>query len=96
MMGIPVINFRPSRGNDKVTRMHSVAPMFEAGMVWAPDMGFAEELIEECASFPFSEHDELVDSMTQALMRFRQGGLISHPEDYIDDPLPRKKRTYYW
>jgi len=29
-------------------------------------------------------------------MRFRQGGLINHPEDYIDNDLPRKKRTYYW
>jgi len=36
-----------------------------------------------------------VDSMTQAVMRFRQGGLIEHPEDYQDEPLPQKQRTYY-
>ena len=95
MMGIPVINFRPSRGNDKVTRMHSVAPMFEAGMVWAPDMGFAEELIEECASFPFSEHDDLVDSMTQALMRFRQGNFIALDSDEIMEDNGPINRTYY-
>ena len=94
-MGIPVINFRPSRGNDKVTRMHSGAPMFEAGMVWAPDMGFAEELIEECASFPFSEHDDLVDSMTQALMRFRQGNFIALDSDEIMEDNGPINRTYY-
>ena len=56
--------------------------MFEAGMVWAPDMAFAEELIEECASFPFSEHDDLVD-MTQAVMKFRQGNFISLDSDEV-------------
>ena len=30
--------------------------------------------------------------MTQAVMRFRQGGLIKHPEDYIDPKLPPRKR----
>ena len=95
-MGIPVINFRPSRGNDKVTRMHSVAPMFEAGMVWAPDMGFAEELIEECASFPSGDHDDLGDSTTQALLRFRQGGWIrSTMDDWDEEPVYRRPVSYY-
>jgi len=52
-------------------------------------------VIEECAAFPYGDHDDLVDSMTQAFMRFRQGGLISHPEDYIEEPKPPKQRTYY-
>jgi predicted phage terminase large subunit-like protein len=96
-MGIPVVNYTPSKGNDKHSRVNSVAPLFESGMVWAPtDKEFAQEVIEECASFPYGDHDDLVDSTTQALMRFRQGGLIIHPEDYKDIELPRKKRTYYW
>ncbi len=74
-LGIPVINFTPSKGNDKHTRVNSVAPLFEAGQIWAPDTKFAEEVIEECAAFPLGEHDDLVDSMTQAVMRFRQGYL---------------------
>ena len=94
-MGIPVINFTPSRGNDKHTRVNAVAPLFEAGMVWYPDRKFAEEVIEECAAFPLGEHDDLVDSMTQAVMRFRQGGFVEHPEDYDDTPLPSQQRTYY-
>ena len=94
-LGIPVINFTPSRGNDKHTRVNAVAPLFEAGMVWAPDTKFAEEVIEECAAFPLGEHDDLVDSMTQAVMRFRQGGFVDHPDDYEDEPLPQQIRTYY-
>ena len=52
-------------------------------------------MIEECAAFPLGEHDDLVDSMTQALMRFRQGGFVEHPEDYEDEELPERRRTYY-
>ena len=94
-MGIPVVNFTPSKGNDKHTRVNSVAPLFESGMIWAPEQKFAEEVIEECAAFPYGDHDDLVDSMTQAVMRFRQGGLIPHPEDYRDEQIIKTKRTYY-
>jgi predicted phage terminase large subunit-like protein len=94
-LGIPVINFTPSRGNDKHTRVNAVAPLFESGMIWAPDREFAEEVIEECAAFPLGEHDDLVDSMTQAVMRFRQGGFVEHPDDYEDEALPQQQRTYY-
>jgi predicted phage terminase large subunit-like protein len=94
-MDIPVINFTPSKGNDKHVRVNSVAPLFESGMIWAPDQKFAEEVIEECAAFPYGDHDDLVDSMTQAVMRFRQGGLIRHPEDYVDPKQSPRKHEYY-
>jgi predicted phage terminase large subunit-like protein len=95
-MGIPVINFTPSKGNDKHTRVNAVSPLFESGLIWAPkEMEFAQEVIEECAAFPYGDHDDLVDSMTQAVMRFRQGGLIQHPEDYQEEKTPPKQRTYY-
>jgi predicted phage terminase large subunit-like protein len=94
-MDIPVMNFTPSKGNDKHTRVNAVAPLFESGMIWAPEQKFADEVIEECAAFPNGDHDDLVDSMTQAVMRFRQGGLIVHPEDYVEDKQPKRKRVYY-
>ena len=94
-MGIPVITFTPSKGNDKHSRVNSVAPIFESGQVWAPDEKFAEEVIEECAAFPYGDHDDLVDSTTQAVMRFRQGGFIDHPEDYEDEPIIQTEKTYY-
>ena len=95
-MGIPVVTFTPSKGNDKHARVNSVAPLFESGCVWAPKRAEgAQEVIEECAAFPFGENDDLVDSTTQAVKRFREGGLINHPEDYEDNALPSSKHIYY-
>ena len=93
--GIPVINYTPSRGNDKHARVNAVAPLFESGQIWATDDKFSEEVIEECAAFPYGDHDDLVDSMTQAVMRFGQGGFIEHPDDEDDTPLPQQQRVYY-
>ena len=88
-ISIPVTTYSPGRrkrggGVDKTTRMHMVAPIFEAGRVWAPDKKFAEEVIEECAAFPNGEHDDLCDSMTMALIRFREGSLVILEEDEDD------------
>ena len=95
-MGIPVVNFTPSKGNDKVTRVHSVSVLFEAGMVYAPDTKFADEMIEEVAAFPNGEYDDLVDSMTQALMRYRQGNFVQLPtDDWDEDDNNVQVRAYY-
>jgi predicted phage terminase large subunit-like protein len=93
--GIPIMNYTPSKGRDKVTRMHTVAPLFEAGMVWAPEKHFADEVIDECMAFPNGEHDDYVDSMTMALIRFRQGGFISLNGEEDDTDYYRPKREYY-
>jgi len=94
-MDIPVQNFTPSKGNDKHVRVNTCAPLFESGLIWAPNQKFAEEVIEECAAFPHGDHDDLVDSMTQAVMRFRQGGFLRHPEDYVDEKQAPRKMEYY-
>jgi len=94
-IGIPVVNYSPTRGHDKHSRMHSVAPIFESGMVYAPNKTFAEDMIEECASFPFGANDDLCDTMTQALMRFREGGFVSLANDYEDQERQRPLRAYY-
>ena len=94
-MGIPVVNYSPTRGHDKTTRMHSVAPIFESEMVFAPNRAFAEDMIEECASFPFGAHDDLCDTMTQALMRFREGGFVNLDSDYEDEEREPRQRIYY-
>ena len=94
-MGIPVQNYSPSRGNDKFTRVNSVAPLLESGLVWVPDTRWAEEVVEECAAFPAGEHDDYVDTVTQALRRFREGGFIQHPEDYEEEEAAPRIRKYY-
>jgi predicted phage terminase large subunit-like protein len=85
-MGIPVSEFTPTRGNDKIARLNSVTDLFASGKVWAPPRRWADEVIEEMASFPNSDHDDLVDSSTQALIRFRQGGFIRLDSDEPDEP----------
>tara|TARA_R110000803_G_scaffold41769_2_gene89749 strand:+ start:1968 stop:3461 length:1494 start_codon:yes stop_codon:yes gene_type:complete len=95
-MGIPVVNFTPGRGQDKIARVNAISPMLESGMVYAPDTRWAEELIEECAAFPFGDHDDLVDSTTQALMRYRQGGFIGLASDEdMNDNEPRRLKVFY-
>jgi predicted phage terminase large subunit-like protein len=95
-MGIPVQEFTPSKGNDKIARLNAVADMFASGHVWVPNTHWAEELIEEVASFPSGEHDDLVDSMTQALLRYRRGGFIQLASDEEDEPKSfRRKEPYY-
>ena len=94
-MGIPVSEYTPSRGNDKIARVNAVADLFASGMVWAPRTRFAEEVIEEFASFPSGEHDDLVDSSTQALLRFRQGGFLRLHTDEEEEPMYTRKAEYY-
>jgi predicted phage terminase large subunit-like protein len=92
-MGIPVQETNPSRGNDKVVRLNAVADLFASGMVWAPDTRWAREVIEEVASFPNGENDDFVDTTSQALMRFRQGGFIRLESDEPDEPRYFRRRT---
>ena len=91
-MGIPVQEFTPTKGNDKIARLNAVADIFASGMVWVPQIRWAEELVEEVASFPSGEHDDLVDSMSQALMRFRKGGFIRLPSDEPEEVRYFKNR----
>ena len=96
--GIPVVDYVPAKGRDKHTRINSVAPVFESAMVYAPlHEKFAQEVIEECAAFPNGQYDDYVDSMTQAVIRFRQGGFISTYTDELDAPNFKieKEHKYY-
>ncbi len=92
-MGIPVQEFTPSKGNDKISRLNAVSDIFASGRVWAPNTHWAEEVIEEVASFPAGEHDDYVDSVSLALMRFRKGGYIRTLLDE-EDELPSFRRKF--
>ena len=95
--GIPVSEYTPSKGNDKFVRLNSVADLFRSGKVWAPDTRWANELKDDVASFPNGAHDDLVDSMTQALIRFRHGGFLRLDTDYEDnESLFKPKRAAYY
>lgn len=96
-MGIPVQEFTPTKGNDKISRLNAVSDMFASGRVWAPNTHWADEVIDEVAEFPAGEHDDYTDTVSMALMRFRRGGFIG---TNLDEPEPerefrRKKQGYY-
>jgi predicted phage terminase large subunit-like protein len=95
-MGIPVQEFTPSRGNDKMVRVNAIADLFTSGIIWAPDTRWAREVIEEVAAFPVGENDDYVDTTSQALLRFRQGGFISLDSDEKDDKIYRGRVAAYY
>ena len=92
-MGIPVQEFTPVKGNDKISRLNAVSDMFASKRVWAPNTQWAEEVIDEVASFPAGEHDDYVDSVSLALMRFRKGGYLRAELDE-EDELPSFRRKF--
>jgi predicted phage terminase large subunit-like protein len=95
-MGVFVQDYTPTRGNDKFVRLNSVTDLFSSGKVWAPETRWADDVIEEMARFPNAEHDDLVDSSVQALMRFRQGGFLRLDSDEAEDEVGfRRKKSYY-
>jgi predicted phage terminase large subunit-like protein len=96
-MGIPVQEFTPVKGNDKIARLNAVSDLFASGRVWAPATRWAEEVIDEVASFPAGDHDDYVDSVSLALMRFRKGGFLRSEMDEEDEPTywRRKAVGYY-
>jgi predicted phage terminase large subunit-like protein len=97
-MGVPVGEFTPGKGQDKISRVNAISDLFAGGVVWAPDRRWAKEVIEECNDFPSGTNDDLVDSTTLALLRFRQGGFIRLPNDEPEDDLLykyKRKAAYY-
>jgi predicted phage terminase large subunit-like protein len=95
-MGIPIAEYTPGKGNDKISRVNAISALFESGMVWCPDTRWAEEVMDELASFPNGDHDDLVDSSSQALMRFRLGGFISIDSDEEDEPINYRRKVAYY
>jgi predicted phage terminase large subunit-like protein len=96
--GIPVVNYSPggrNRATDKVSRANAMSPVFEAGMVWAPEEEWALEVVEEMAEFPYGENDDYTDTAVQAVMRFRQGNFVIIPSDWVDEEVGPPTFSYY-
>lgn len=101
-MNIVVQETVPSRGskavsNDKRARVNAIAELFSSGMVYAPDKRWAHEVINEVAEFPHGQNDDYVDTVSQAMARYRNGGFIRTPTDYDDnvEEFRARQRAYY-
>lgn len=87
---VPVVAYQPDR--DKTARAYAVQSVLESGAVWAPMKPFADMVIDECAAFPTGANDDLVDTTTQALLRFRGSGVMRLETDPFDDDDTKKER----
>jgi len=83
-MGIPVQTFTPTKGNDKLTRVHSITDLFASGFIWAPRTEWADDLIEECHQFPAgcftaATYIALDDNTERVIIDIKQGDRVKTP-----------------
>jgi predicted phage terminase large subunit-like protein len=67
----------------KIARAAAVSPLVEAGNIYLPHPDYApwvNGFIEECVQFPSGAHDDQVDAMTQALLRWHE---VPKQETYV-------------
>lgn len=96
-MGIPVQEFTPHRGTgDKIARVNAISDIFRSGLVWYPEgLKWAEAVVEQVAGFPASDHDDMVDCVSMALERFRNGGFIRLDSDADEGVFYPRTAAYY-
>jgi len=102
--GIPAIRFDPNKHGDKMKRVRLITHLLEAGCVWVPAQppdfsqlrNISEVLIENCILFPNAESRDLVDTLTQMLLRLNLSGWIHHPNDDVQsDTSMRVNKILY-
>jgi predicted phage terminase large subunit-like protein len=77
---------------DKVSRTHSIVPLFTDALVWAPDTRWSEAVIKNCALFPKAEHDDLHDTVTQFLNWARTSGILVR----VDEAEAEEEEAMTW
>lgn len=73
------------KGADKTGRLFSVAHLFEDGMIYAPERPWSNMVIDQVASFPQGKHDDLVDTVSQAIRHMRDMGLLVRTQERIEE-----------
>lgn len=73
------------KSQDKVARAYSIQHLFSEGMIYAPDRAWADMVMTQCSSFPKGKHDDLVDTVSQALRYLRQTNIIQRGEEVVRD-----------
>lgn len=78
---IPAIPYDPG-SVDKINRAHQVAPILELDCIWVPESSkepgrpvtWARPFLLQCEQFPNAEHDDYVDTLSQAMILMRDQG----------------------
>lgn len=77
------VQLQDPRSQDKLARLYSVQHLFAEGLVWAPDRVWADMVITQVGQFPKGKHDDLVDTVSQALRHLRSLGLLSRSAERL-------------
>jgi predicted phage terminase large subunit-like protein len=70
------------KGQDKLARLYSVQHLFAEGMVYSPDRSWADQVISQVGTFPKGKHDDLVDTVSQAIRHMRDLGLLTRGPEW--------------
>lgn len=99
---VPAIGYNPGNA-DKVSRAHQAAPTLELGILWVPEskknpgfpVSWASGFLRQLGKFPVAEHDDYVDTFTQAIIYLKNDGWFELPRarDPDDRPPNRKERV---
>lgn len=101
--GVKAIPFDPSKYGDKIKRVRLITPLIEAKRVWVPArapnynklLPYADLFIDSVSRFPNAESRDLVDTMTQALLKLKYSQFLHHPRDDRTDRNAYKKIKVY-
>ena len=107
--GIMATRFNPDRHGDKIMRVRLITHFIESGRVWLPAKppdytrlrDYADLMMSQASVFPAAESRDLVDTMTQVLLRLRDSGYLTNPLDatmFSNQPNENRqktKRAYY-
>jgi predicted phage terminase large subunit-like protein len=91
---VPAVGYNPGQA-DKVSRAHQAAPTLELGLLWVPESGknpghpvtWAAAFLKQLGKFPVAEHDDYVDTFTQAIIYLKNDGWFELPQARdVDEP----------
>jgi predicted phage terminase large subunit-like protein len=85
--------FRAAKHGDKTARLIATSPLFASEMIFAPDRGWADMVIDEVGQFPKGRHDDLVDTVSMALIWLRANRLIAMPVEVEEEK--RWRESYF-
>jgi len=77
------VQLQPVGRFDKTARLYSVQHLFDEGMIYAPDKDWADIVIQQVSVFPKGKHDDLVDTVSQALRHLRDLGMMQRAPERI-------------
>lgn len=79
------IQMSDPKSMDKMARLFSVQHIFEEGMIYAPDKAWAEMAITQVGQFPRGKHDDVVDTVSQAVRHLRDIGMLTRSSERADE-----------